>query len=134
MLQQLDHLAFLDIYMEFIRVMRKGRRVPAERPPGNVRRLWNLDGTWAERSLGDGQIDFRAIFSKFTQAGFDGWATLEWECCLKDPVQGAREGAAFIRERIIESARHSFASEAGTMPDREINARDLGILSQHNRR
>jgi ribose transport system substrate-binding protein len=48
------------------------------------------------RSLGDGQVDFGAIFSKLAANDFDGWAVVEWECCLKHPEDGAREGAAFV--------------------------------------
>ncbi len=60
------------------------------------------------RSLGDGQIDFKAIFSKFAQYDFPGWAVLEWECCLKHPEDGAREGAAFIRDHIIRVTERAF--------------------------
>ena len=48
------------------------------------------------RSLGDGQVDFGGIFSKLAQYDYDGWAVLEWECCLKHPEDGAAEGAPFI--------------------------------------
>src|SRR3546814_13488807 len=58
------------------------------------------------RSLGDGQVDFGSIFSKMAQYDYDGWAVLEWECCLKDPEQGAREGASFISDHIIQVAGH----------------------------
>ena len=44
-----------------------------------------LDRAGRFRSLGDGQVDFKAIFSKLAQYGFDGWAVLEWECALKHP-------------------------------------------------
>lgn len=53
------------------------------------------------RSLGDGQVDFGGVFSKLTQYGFDGWAVVEWECCLKHPEDGAREGAEFVRAHMI---------------------------------
>ena len=36
-----------------------------------------------------GRSTFGAIFSKMAQYDFDGWAVLEWECCLKHPEQGA---------------------------------------------
>jgi len=49
------------------------------------------------RSLGDGQVDFTAIFSKLTQYDYAGWAVLEWECCIKSSEQGAAEGAPFIK-------------------------------------
>jgi sugar phosphate isomerase/epimerase len=60
------------------------------------------------RSLGDGQIDFGAIFSKLAQYDYAGWAVLEWECCLKHPEDGAREGAEFIRRHIIRVAERAF--------------------------
>ena len=53
------------------------------------------------RSLGDGQVDFAGIFSKLAEYDYDGWAVLEWECCLKHPEQGAAEGAPFIAGHII---------------------------------
>jgi hypothetical protein len=28
---------------------------------------------------------------------------MEWECCIKSPEQGAREGAEFIASHIIEA-------------------------------
>ena len=54
-----------------------------------------LDRAGRFRSLGDGQVDFSAIFSQLAAHDFDGWAVLEWECCLKHPEDGAREGAPF---------------------------------------
>jgi sugar phosphate isomerase/epimerase len=50
------------------------------------------------RSLGDGQIDFGAIFSKLAQYDYSSWAVLEWECCLKHPEDGAREGAGIHQD------------------------------------
>ena len=79
------------------------------------------------RSLGDGQVDFRAIFSKLTQYDYAGWATLEWECCLKNPLDGAREGAAFIRNHIIHITDKVFDDFAGApVNSQKINAL-LGI-------
>lgn len=79
------------------------------------------------RSLGDGQINFNAIFSKLTQYGYSGWATLEWECCLKNPEDGAREGATFINDRIIRVTDKVFDDFAGTpISQKQINAM-LGI-------
>jgi hypothetical protein len=28
---------------------------------------------------------------------FKGWAVMEWECCIKNQEDGAREGAEFIK-------------------------------------
>ena len=58
-----------------------------------------------------------------TQAGFDGWAILEWECCIKSPEQGAREGAPFISRHIIEVSDVAFDDFAGGATDRHRNSR-----------
>ncbi len=60
-------------------------------------------GRWS-----DGQIDFKGIFSKLTQHDYDGWAVLEWECCLKSAEVGAREGSEFIRRHIIPVSTRAF--------------------------
>jgi hypothetical protein len=52
---------------------------------------------------------------------------LEWECCLKNPQDGAREGAAFIRDRIIRVTDKVFDDFAGApVSPQQINAL-LGI-------
>ena len=79
------------------------------------------------RSLGDGQIDFSGIFSKLTQYGFDGWAVLEWECCLKHPEQGAAEGAPFIDSHIIRVTEKAFDDFAGGKTDQAKINRALGL-------
>ena len=82
------------------------------------------------RSLGDGQIDFGAIFSKLAQYGYDSWAVLEWECCLKSPEQGAREGAEFIRSHIIEVTEKAFDDFAGGGIDEAASRRMLGLVPE----
>ena len=79
------------------------------------------------RSLGDGQVDFGAVFSKLTQHGYGSWAVLEWECCLKHPEDGAREGAPFIASHIIRVTEKAFDDFAGAGTDQAANARMLGI-------
>ena len=79
------------------------------------------------RSLGDGQVDFKSIFSKLTQYGYRGWAVLEWECCLKHPEDGAREGAQFISDHIIRVADRAFDDFAAGEVDRAGNRRMLGL-------
>jgi nitroreductase len=79
------------------------------------------------RSLGDGQIDFTAIFSKFAQYDFPGWAVVEWECVLKHPEDGAREGARFVREHIIRTTDRAFDDFAGGPEAPGINRRLLGL-------
>jgi sugar phosphate isomerase/epimerase len=87
---------------------------------------------WAQRagrfrSLGDGQVDFGAIFSKLSQYGFDGWAVLEWECCIKDSEQGAAEGAPFIAGHIIKVVSRAFDDFAASGVDVGTNRRLLGL-------
>jgi sugar phosphate isomerase/epimerase len=128
-LQQLDHLAFLDIYHSRIRAF---HAKDAEfRPNGRVG-VYGGYLPWVERagrfrSLGDGQVDFKSVFSKLAQYGFGGWAVLEWECCLKHPEDGAREGAAFIRDHIIRVTDKAFDDFAAAGTDEAANRRLLGI-------
>jgi sugar phosphate isomerase/epimerase len=79
------------------------------------------------RSPGDGQVDFTQIFSKFAQYGYDGWAVVEWECCLKHPEDGAREGAPFVRKHMIRTTDRRFDDFAATGADAAVNRRILGL-------
>jgi len=115
-LQQLDYLAFIDIYHEHIRAFHVK---DAEFHPNGRSGVYGGYQDWLERagrfrSLGDGQIDFKRVFSKLAQYDYPGWAVLEWECCLKHPEDGAREGAAFIRDHIIRVTDHAFDDFAKT--------------------
>jgi sugar phosphate isomerase/epimerase len=113
MLQQLDYLQFIDYYHERIRAF-------------HVYLDWK-DRPGRFRSPGDGQINFRAIFSKFAQYGYPGWAVLEWECCLKHPDQGAAEGAPFIADHMIRMTDRAADDFAGAAPDQQRNRRILGL-------
>ena len=79
------------------------------------------------RSLGDGQVDFKTIFSKLAQYDYEGWAVLEWECCIKDPEQGAREGAPFIQSNMIKVTEKTFDDFAGGDADTETNRKIMGL-------
>ena len=79
------------------------------------------------RSLGDGQVDFACIFSKLAQYDYDSWAVLEWECALKHPEEGAREGAEFIKAHIIKVTERAFDDFADAGTDRKANRKMLGI-------
>jgi sugar phosphate isomerase/epimerase len=79
-------------------------------------------------SLGDGQVDFGGIFSKMAQYGYDSWAVLEWECCLKQPEDGAREGAEFINSHLIRVTEKAFDEFAGGGSDEEQIRRMLGLM------
>lgn len=129
LLQQLDYLAFIDRYHARIKVMHVK---DAEFRPDGRQGVYSGYQPWAERagrfrSLGDGQVDFKAIFAKFAQYDFKGWAVLEWECCLKHPEQGAAEGVAFIRDHIIRVTDKAFDDFAGSGGDHQRNLRMLGI-------
>jgi len=87
---------------------------------------WN-DRAGRFRSLGDGQVDFKSIFSKLSQYDFDGWAVLEWECCIKSPEQGATEGAPFIQKHIIDVTEKTFDDFAGGEADTDLLNRIMGL-------
>jgi sugar phosphate isomerase/epimerase len=128
-LQQLDYLEFIDIYHERIKCFHVK---DAEFRPNGRAGVYGSYSGWAERpgrfrSPGDGQVDFRGIFSKLTQYDFDGWAVLEWECALKHPEQGAAEGATFIADHMIRKAERAFDDFAGAAPDEARNRRVLGL-------
>lgn len=119
LLQQLDYLAFIDLYHDRISAFHVK---DAEFNPTGRQGVYSGYSDWADRagrfrSLGDGQVDFRGIFSKLTQYGFDGWAVLEWECCLKHPEQGAAEGAVFITDHLIRRTERAFDDFAGGESD-----------------
>ncbi|MGU3626008.1 sugar phosphate isomerase/epimerase family protein [Comamonas sp. C24C] len=128
-LQQLNYLDYIDIYREHIRMFHVK---DAEFLPSGRQGIYGGYSSWLERagrfrSLGDGQVDFKAIFSKFAQYNYQGWASLEWECCLKDQEDGAREGVDFINRHIIRVTDKIFDDFAGAPVDqRQINAM-LGI-------
>lgn len=128
-LQCLDYLAFLDIYAERVGMFHVK---DAEFRPSGRQGVYSGYQPWISRagrfrSLGDGQVDFAAIFSKLAAMGFDGWPVLEWECCLKHPEDGAREGAEFIRRHVIRAADRAFDDFAGSGADEGANSRILGI-------
>lgn len=128
-LQQLDYIQHIDIYHEFIKIFHV--KDAEFRPNGRVGvyggyQDWN-DRAGRFRSLGDGQVDFKQIFSMLTRYDFDGWAVLEWECCLKHPEQGATEGATFIADHIIRVTEKAFDDFAGAEADEASNRRTLGI-------
>lgn len=129
LLQQLDYCQFIELYHERIHAFHV--KDAEFRPDGRVGvygGYQNWEGRAGRfRSLGDGQIDFKRIFSLLTQYGYDGWAILEWECCIKSPEQGALEGAPFIKNHIIQATEVSFDDFAHTSTNRELNRKMLGL-------
>jgi sugar phosphate isomerase/epimerase len=128
-LQQLDYLAFIDLYHARIRAFHVK---DAEFRPNGRAGVYGGYLPWVERpgrfrSLGDGQVDFKAIFSKLAAYDYPGWAVLEWECALKHPEDGAREGAPFIKDHIIRVTPRAFDDFAGVAADTAFNRRVLGL-------
>ena len=128
-LQQLDYLAYIEHYHERIRAFHvKDAEFHATGKQGTFGgyQSW-LNRAGRYRSPGDGQVDFKTIFSMLTQYDFSGWAVLEWECCLKHPEDGAREGAKFISDNIIRVTEKAFDDFAKTEQGEEFNRNVLGI-------
>jgi len=128
-LQQLDYLEFIQLYGERIKSFHV--KDAEFRPSGRVG-VYGGYQSWTKRagrfrSLGDGQVDFTRVFTLLTEAGYTGWAVLEWECCVKSPEQGAREGAPFIASHIIEATEVAFDDFAGGQMDVERNRKILGL-------
>jgi sugar phosphate isomerase/epimerase len=129
LLQALDYLEFIDIYHERIVAFHVK---DAELNPTGRQGVYSGFQDWVSRagrfrSLGDGQVDFGGIFSKLTAYDYDSWAVLEWECCLKHPEDGAREGAEFIQHHIIRVTEKSFEDFAAGGEDEAANRRALGL-------
>ena len=128
-LQQLDYLGFIDVYHERIKAFHVK---DAEFNPSPKQGVYSGFQPWLNRagrfrSLGDGQVDFGAIFAKLAGYDYASWAVLEWECCLKHPEDGAREGAEFIAAHIIRVTETSFEDFIGQGADQAANRRMLGI-------
>ena len=128
-LQQLDYLAFIDLYHERITAFHVK---DAEFNPTGRNGVYGGYESWVNRaarfrSPGDGQVNFKAVFSKLAQYDYDSWAVLEWECALKHPEEGAREGAEFIRNHIIRVTEKAFDDYASGGTDAAANRRLLGL-------
>ncbi|MBS7563260.1 sugar phosphate isomerase/epimerase [Mucilaginibacter sp. Bleaf8] len=128
-LQCLDYLEYIDIYHERIRMFHVK---DAEFYPTGRQGVYGGYQNWVDRagrfrSLGDGQVDFKSIFSKMAQYDFSGWAVLEWECALKHPEDGAREGAQFIKDHIIRVTDKVFDDFAASGIDKSLNKKILGL-------
>jgi sugar phosphate isomerase/epimerase len=127
----MDYLEFISIYHQRIRMFHVK---DAEFRPSGKAGVYGSYSPWIERpgrfrSLGDGQVDFKRIFSLLAQFDFEGWAVVEWECALKDSQTGAREGAEFVLKHIIPASEKAFDDFAGgnQLDQVSINKRILGI-------
>lgn len=128
-LQQLDYIQYIDFYHERIKAFHVK---DAEFNPTGKQGTFGGYQSWLNRagryrSPGDGQVDFKKIFSKLTQYGYDGWAVMEWECCIKHPEDGAKEGAAFINNHIIRVTEKAFDDFAAVDTDENFNRKILGL-------
>ncbi len=128
-LQGMDYLGYIDLYHERIKAFHVK---DAEFTPDSRTGAYGGYLPWVERagrfrSVGDGEIDFPSIFAKLAQYDYEGWAVLEWECCLKDSAAGAREGAEHIADWIIPVASRAFDDFAATSANKAANRRALGL-------
>ncbi len=128
-LQCLDYLTYIDYYHERIKMFHVK---DAEFNPTGKQGVYGGYQGWVQRagrfrSLGDGQVNFKSIFSKLSQYDYKGWAVLEWECAIKNPEDGAREGAEFIKNHIIHVTEKAFDDFAATGIDDAFNRSVLGI-------
>jgi sugar phosphate isomerase/epimerase len=128
-LQQLDYIEYIDIYYERIKAfhVKDAEFNPTGRQGtfGGYQPWLNRAGRY--RSPGDGQVDFKTIFSKLTKYDYTGWAVMEWECCIKHPEDGAREGAEFIKKHIIRVTEKAFDDFASAGSDEVLNKKVLGL-------
>jgi sugar phosphate isomerase/epimerase len=128
-LQQLDYLSYIDFYHSRIKAFHvKDAEFNATGKQGTFGgyQSW-LNRAGRYRSPGDGQVDFKSIFSKLTQYNYTGWAVMEWECCIKHPEVGAKEGAEFISSHIIKVTERAFDDFASSGTDEKTNRRLLGL-------
>lgn len=129
LLQCLDYAGYIDCYQDYIRAFHVK---DAEFNPSPRSGVYGGYQQWKDRpgrfrSLGDGQIDFKKVFTKLTEIGYDSWAVLEWECCVKDAEQGAREGAEFIKSMLIDARKTVYDDFANAPTDMESNRKILGL-------
>ena len=128
-LQCLEYLSYIDFYHERIKMFHVK---DAEFNPTGKQGVYGGYQNWIDRagrfrSLGDGQVDFKGIFSKMAAYNFKGWAVMEWECAIKHPEDGAKEGSIFIKNHIIRVTDRAFDDFANTGSDEHFNRTILGL-------
>lgn len=129
LLQHMDYLGFVTRYGDRIAAFHVK---DAEFQPSDRSGVYGGFQDWRDRpgrfrSPGDGQVDFRGVFSRLAHVGFDGWATLEWECCYKRKEDGAAEGAPFIARHMIAVTPRPFDAALRRTFDAAAARRILGI-------
>lgn len=128
-LQCMDYIEHLDIYKDRIKMFHVK---DAEFNPTGRKGVYGGYQSWENRagrfrSLGDGQVDFKSIFSKMATNNFDGWAVVEWECAIKHPEDGAIEGAQFVKDHTIRVTEKAFDDFASGEVDAVTNRKMLGL-------
>ena len=128
-LQGLNYLSFIDHYHSRIKCFHVK---DAEFLPDGRQGVYGGFSDWQSRAgrfraLGDGQVDFKSIFTRFTRYGYEGWAVLESECAFKDKMVCAKEGPDFIKSHIIPVASSSFDDFAAPDVDNSSIKNMLGI-------
>jgi len=99
-LQCMDYLGYIDAYHERIKMFHVK---DAEFNPSAKQGVYGGYQNWIDRagrfrSLGDGQVDFKGIFSKLAAYDYKGWAVMEWECCLKHPSGCSRRRCIYSKQ------------------------------------
>lgn len=127
-LQQLDYIQYIDFYHDRIKAFHvkdaEFNKTGRQGTFGGYQNWLHRAGRY--RSPGDGQVDFKTIFSKLTEYGYNGWAVMEWECCIKHPEDGAKEGAPFIARHIIRVTEKAFDDFSANSFDAQTNRKVLG--------
>jgi sugar phosphate isomerase/epimerase len=128
-LQCLDYLDNIDIYKDRIKMFHVK---DAEFNPTGRQGVYGGYQGWVNAPAASGRsATARSIsarcFSKMTANDFDGWAVVEWECALKHPEDGAREGAEFVKAHIIRVTEKAFDDFADAGTDDAANRRMLGL-------
>ena len=101
------------------------------RPNGRQGVYGGYQAGWTGRAASARSATGRSTSGAFSRSSpqydYPGWAVLEWECALKHPEDGAREGAPFIRDHIIRVTGHAFDDFAAGGGDDALNRALLGL-------
>jgi sugar phosphate isomerase/epimerase len=104
LLEQLDYLRFIDIYQQRIKAFHVQ---DAEFRATGRQGVYSGHQPWEQRacryrSVGQGQIDFVAVFSQLTINDFNGWAIFSPTGFIKHPIEETEDGASQLKQFIID--------------------------------